>query len=86
MFLSGVLRQCKSLSEYQRYFSRKNPTQRWGAQCVKPISQGEEGADVWAPFISAKSLVAQILAIPKIHQCSELTAVVQMKSARLISS
>ena len=36
MFLSGALRQCKSLSGYQRYFSLKKLTQRWPPQCVKP--------------------------------------------------
>jgi ribonuclease PH len=39
MFLSGVLRQRKSLSGCQRYFSLKNLTQRWAAQCVKPITR-----------------------------------------------
>jgi len=40
MFLNGALRQCKSLSGCQRYFSLKTLKQRWSAQCVKPITEG----------------------------------------------
>jgi len=59
MFLSGALRQCKSLSGYQRCFSLKTLTQRWSAQCVKPITprQGLQIANAHnisfgAPYLS----------------------------------
>jgi len=42
MFLNGALRQCKSLSGCQRYFSLKTLKQRWSAQCVKPITRRQE--------------------------------------------
>jgi hypothetical protein len=42
MFLNGALRQCKSLSGYQRYFSLETLKQRWSAQCVKPITQPQD--------------------------------------------
>src|SRR6185437_995626 len=73
MFLSGGLRQCKSLSGYQRCFSLKTLKQRWPAQCVKPITrppgrQIANGHSVtsFGAFISpCKSFVAQIPAPSK---------------------
>ena len=73
MFLNGALRQCKSLSAYQRYFSLKTLKQRWPAQCVKPITRRKNDRLPTVimllhsvPFISpCKSFVAQIPATSK---------------------
>jgi ribonuclease PH len=74
MFLNGALRQCKSLSGCQRYFSLKTLKQRRSAQCVKPITQPQEreivrGHDFsfiqWRFISPYKSFIAQIPAIPK---------------------
>jgi hypothetical protein len=68
MCLSDALRQCKSLSGCQRYFSLKKLKQRCASQCVKPITQAwRQSLDYvsWIyrsrnPFGVVKSFIAQI--------------------------